>query len=71
MQNRARHRLAVEPAAFAFHEDREIRGRRDFGHGVLPRLAGFVLDDFTEFVIEEDGTFYPLAGSEVDGPAER
>src|SRR5829696_205188 len=30
-----------------------------------------VLDDFTEFVIDDDGTFHPLAGSNVDGgPAE-
>ena len=28
-----------------------------------------VLDDFTEFVIDDDGTFHPLAGSNVDGPA--
>jgi hypothetical protein len=27
-----------------------------------------VLNDFTEFVIDEDGTFHPLAGSNVDGP---
>ena len=27
-----------------------------------------VLDDFTEFVIDDDGTFHPLAGSNVDGP---
>ena len=26
-----------------------------------------VLDDFTEFVIDDDGTFHPLAGSNVDG----
>jgi len=27
-----------------------------------------VLNDFTEFVIDDDGTFHPLAGSNVDGP---
>jgi hypothetical protein len=29
-----------------------------------------VLNDFTEFVIDDDGTFHPLAGSNVDGPAD-
>jgi hypothetical protein len=29
-----------------------------------------VLDDFTEFVIDEDGNFHPLAGSNVDSPPE-
>jgi len=27
-----------------------------------------VLSDFTEFVIDDDGIFHPLAGSSVDGP---
>jgi hypothetical protein len=27
-----------------------------------------VLNDYTEFVIDDDGTFHPLAGSNVDGP---
>ena len=49
--NRARHRLAVEPAALAFHEDAEIGGRSDFGDRVLPRLARFGLDDLAEFAL--------------------
>jgi hypothetical protein len=28
-----------------------------------------VLQDFTEFVIDDDGTFHPLAGSNVDDAA--
>ena len=28
-----------------------------------------VLQDFTEFVIDDDGTFHPIAGSAVEGAA--
>ena len=42
------------------------------GLGVVGRLdvavQKNVLNDFTEFVIDDDGTFHPLAGSSVDGP---
>jgi hypothetical protein len=30
-----------------------------------------VLDNFTEFVIDDDGTFHPMAGSNVDGATEQ
>ena len=48
VRNRAGHRLPVEAAAFAFHEQSEIGRGRDLGNGVLPRLAGLRLDDLAE-----------------------
>ena len=51
VRNRARHRLAVEPAALAFHEDREVGRRSDFRDRVLQRLAGFGGDDLAELVL--------------------
>ena len=51
VRNRARHRPAVETAAFALHEHAEIGRRSDFGDGALPRLAGFRLHNRREIAL--------------------
>src|SRR4029077_682681 len=42
---------AVETAAFALHEHREVGGRGDFGRGVLQRLPSFGLYDPGELAL--------------------
>jgi hypothetical protein len=62
---RLRNRLTREVAQLlrnVANEKGELRTRLDLA------VQKSVLDDFTEFVIDDDGTFHPLAGSNVDGP---
>jgi hypothetical protein len=60
-----RNRLTKTAMALHRHVAEEMG---DLRSQVEVAVSKNVLNDFNEFVIDEDGTFHPLAGSNVDGP---